>query len=221
MGEGKRALVVIPGLFAGFPTHLRHHAFLRHAKQLGYRADAILPPSYNTGPADEAVEYIGTELENRYGEEDTVCLVGHSRGALLSLQLLATHPSSQLVDSVVTLAAPYQGANVARLLAWRYDACRELVPGSDYLRRFSEMELPVEKIAANIFSPQDSVVTKESATPSFMPPAKNIELHGLKHNQLLTSKDIARRTTEILRPTPLDPSLLYNQTRLESDIAEA
>lgn len=102
-------------------THLGYDA--EDVTQLSYRGDGPYTPPDTWHGVDRAARLLADELRRRWAAEPgrAVDLVGHSLGGVVALHYLLAHhdptdPSLPPIASVVTIASPLEGADLARLL---------------------------------------------------------------------------------------------------------
>ncbi len=115
-----------------------------------------------------------------------VDIVAHSRGGLAARDYLRSLGGTRRVAHLVTLGTPHHGARVNR--ACPGCGCREMRPGSEFLRRLNlGDETPGGTAYTSIYSRHDEVVPDRSA---WLEGARNIEVRGVKHSDLLRSRRV-------------------------------
>jgi triacylglycerol lipase len=115
-----------------------------------------------------------------------VDIVAHSRGGLAARDYLGSLGGAPRVAHLVTLGTPHHGARINR--ACPGCGCLEMRPDSDYLRRLNRGdETPGPTAYTSIYSRQDEVVPGRSA---WLEGARNIEVRGVKHTDLLRSRRV-------------------------------
>ena len=113
-----------------------------------------------------------------------VDVVGHSRGGLAARDYIRTLDGSRRVAHLVTLGTPNHGTWSSR--GCPGCGCREMRPGSDYLKRLNAgKETPGPTEVTSICSRQDGIVPARS---SWLQGARNVELRGVTHTDLLRSR---------------------------------
>jgi 1-acyl-sn-glycerol-3-phosphate acyltransferase len=164
---GGPALMLVPGLFCTPSVFNRLGLELER-----YGVDVYLPRPFplghgvlaNIAPVHHSAAILLEDLQRLKTEEgiEEITLVGHSIGGIISLAAIATAEDGAydlpLIRGVVALAAPLEGAPMARLFQF-LPACRDIVPGSAVLVDI-EKALPfVQRILATGF---DSMVPEHS-----------------------------------------------------------
>jgi triacylglycerol lipase len=125
------------------------------------------------------------EAARRSGCEQ-VDVVGHSRGGLAARDYIRTLGGGRRVAHLVTLGTPHHGTWSSR--GCPGCGCREMRPGSDYLERLNAGdETPGATEVTSICSRQDGVVPARS---SWLRGARNIEVRGVTHTDLLRSRRV-------------------------------
>jgi triacylglycerol lipase len=116
----------------------------------------------------------------------TVDIVAHSRGGLAARDYIRSLGGSRRVAHLVTLGTPHHGTWSSR--GCPGCGCREMRPGSAYLQRLNagdETTGPTE--ITSICSLQDGVVPARS---SWLRGARNVEMRGVTHTDLLRSRQV-------------------------------
>jgi triacylglycerol lipase len=126
---------------------------------------------------------------------DRVDLVAHSMGGLAVRHYLLFEGGEDRVRRVVFLATPHRGS-VAAVLAWG-DGGREMVPGSDFLRRLNEGGIPEGVEALSIRTPVDLRVIPGSS--AVLLGALNLEICCPTHNQLVEEDRTGEAVVGFLR----------------------
>lgn len=115
-----------------------------------------------------------------------VDIVAHSRGGLAARDYIRTLGGGRRVAHLVTLGTPHHGTWTSR--GCPECGCRETRPGSAYLRRLNRGdETPGPTRYTSISSRQDGVVSPRSA---WLEGARNIEMRGVTHTNLLKSVQV-------------------------------
>jgi triacylglycerol lipase len=115
-----------------------------------------------------------------------VDVVGHSRGGLAARDYIRTLAGSRRVAHLVTLGTPNHGTWSSR--GCPGCGCREMRPGSAYLKRLNAGdETPGTTGVTSICSLQDGIVPARS---SWLEGARNVELRGVTHTDLLRSRRV-------------------------------
>lgn len=118
----------------------------------------------------------GDQLENRIEEvldatgAEGVKLVGHSLGGLV-IREVTQNRSPDDIQVCATLGTPHKGTLTSALALIR-PACRQMWPGSSYLRELNDQPLDVPFV--NVYTKRDSLVVPYGNAR--FPPAENHEL---------------------------------------------
>ena len=117
---------------------------------------------------------------------EKVDVVGHSRGGIAARDHIRTLGGGRRVAHLVTLGTPHHGTWSSR--GCPGCGCREMRPGSDYLKRLNAGgETPGPTEYTSICSRQDGVVPARS---SWLKGARNVEMRGVTHTDLLRSRRV-------------------------------
>ena len=116
----------------------------------------------------------------------TVDIVAHSRGGLAARDYIRNLGGARRVAHLVTLGTPHHGTWSSR--GCPGCGCREMRPGSAYLKRLNAGdETPGPTGVTSIYSRQDGVVPARS---SWLRGARNVEMRGVTHTDLLRSRRV-------------------------------
>ncbi|MEM0553819.1 MULTISPECIES: esterase/lipase family protein [Aeromonas] len=150
-------------------------------------ATITLTPPF--GHIDEMVPLLAKRIDDVLATTGAsqLVLIGHSMGGLVCRDYLAVHGGDK-VASLITLATPHQGSQLAMLGVGAN--AREMEPGSGWLQRFASVPLCVPGISVRT-SHDNVVMPQERQRLAGM---EDIELAGIGHLTLLYS----RRTTALL-----------------------
>ena len=92
-------------------------------------------------------------LCQKHGER--VSLIGHSQGGLVATSIAQERPD--LVDTVLTLGAPFKGT-VTAYLNYAVPSCRQMVPGSKFLKELNGKGFPKDVRFISICSTYDHLI---------------------------------------------------------------
>jgi triacylglycerol lipase len=116
----------------------------------------------------------------------TVDVVAHSRGGLAAHEYIRFLGGAPRVAHLVTLGTPHHGAWMSR--GCPGCGCREMRPGSAYLKGLNAgAQTPGPTAYTSIVSLSDNVVSPRSA---WLPGARNVEVRGVTHTDLLRSRSV-------------------------------
>ncbi len=128
----------------------------------------------------------GRQLEERIDEvleatgRNNLHLVGHSLGGLIIRDVLQNRGRSERIAACATLGTPHQGT-LTSIVALLRPACRQMIPGSRFLRELDDKPLDVPFI--NVFASRDSLVVPYGN--ACFPPAENHRIRFGGHWGLL------------------------------------
>jgi predicted alpha/beta hydrolase family esterase len=125
-----------------------------------------------------------------------VLIIAHSMGGLVIRALLEGRRLAG-VARVVTVGTPHHGSALARLCP--SGGCRDLRPGSGWLRAHETSLRTMPVPAASIYSLDDNLIGPR--TSAHWPAARNVSLRGVGHFGLLaTASGIAALLAEVGAP---------------------
>jgi triacylglycerol lipase len=117
-----------------------------------------------------------------------VDIVAHSRGGLAARDYVRFLGGGAKVGHLVTLGTPHHGAGINK--ACPGCGCQEMRPGSEFLRALNTGdETPGPTAYTSIYSLHDEVVPASSA---WLSGARNVAVRGVKHSDLLRSRQVYR-----------------------------
>lgn len=147
-------VLLVPG-FSGQDI-VYWNVFRRRLESDGFPVFTVTFP----GLGLQSFQASGDQLEERIEDvleatgAATVKLVGHSLGGLVIREVVQNRDHDR-VSACATLGTPHQGT-LTSLLALLRPACRQMWPGSSYLRELNEQ--PLEVPFVNVYSARDSLV---------------------------------------------------------------
>jgi hypothetical protein len=148
--NGKPTGLIIPGYMA---PRSAMRGLAEHVKKSGRRPKRWRHPFWK--PLDENVEQIAEELDKQYGEVGGLSLFGHSLGGLILRDVLTLVP--QVAKEVIFLGTPHYGTYIA-YLNFFVPACKDMIPGSEYLKKLHNKGIPDNIPITNIVSRYDQAV---------------------------------------------------------------
>lgn len=141
--------------------------------------------------AGEIEKYADGELHGRKFD-----LVGFSMGGLVSRYYVQRLGGVQRVEHFVTLSAPHHGS----YWAWAIpnEGCREMRPGSDFLRDLASDADVLKKVKfTSFYTPWDVVIVPSRS--SIMPQAHNVKVPVGSHPGMVLRRTSIRAVAEALR----------------------
>ncbi|MDR7281178.1 esterase/lipase family protein [Catenuloplanes atrovinosus] len=158
----------------------------------GYDAADIHPFGYdyrrsNVTTAARLADLVA-EVRREHGAA-RVDLIGHSMGALVARYYARNLGGTGTVDDLVSLSAPHHGARIFAIC--RFDAaCRELVPGSAFLRALNAGdETPGDIDYRTFYSRCDLIVIPH--TSALLDGAENTDAGCLGHSEFRLVDSVA------------------------------
>lgn len=204
------ALMLVPGLFC-MPSIFNDVGSRLEAAGVDVYLPRPFPPGFgvlaNTARVDSAVEVLLQDLEGMYEDGiESVYLAGHSLGGIITLRALerAEFEGRRIprAEKVIVISSPLGGAPLAGLLASIIPACRDIAPGSDFLK---EIAPTMKRITHMVFSDFDFLV------PGVVPRTETAEMILMKRFQHMDfyvgdsdKLDIAAETLLSLLPVQKD-----------------
>ncbi len=128
------------------------------------REVAVLPPiGDNTGDLEEQARLLGEFVDAERGASHEVDVIGFSAGGVVARIWASDFQGATAARRILTIAAPHHGtrlAGLADLGGFCDEACAQLVPGNDLLRRLNQGdETPAGPQWITIWSESDRTIT--------------------------------------------------------------
>ena len=180
-------------IYHGFAANnFYFHDLIGRLEQEGY---SVRAPTYRSWlDMNEIVDTQAKALEQIVQtSQQKESLIGHSQGGLIAVRLAQLYP--ELVNTVISLGAPFQGTKIARLVSF-CAAGQQMLPGSDFLEQIAKTPLPANVVFYNIYSLNDHLII----------PAKN----ALLYSDLARLKRTEAYRTEAYRTEAYDRMQVYN-----------
>jgi triacylglycerol lipase len=198
-GLGPTACPVL--LVHGFGGTKSSWSFLaRSLSARGLTVDAITYTPFGTS-VEQLADRLAVEVDRLLAETgaDKVHLIGHSLGGVVIAQAIAGGRLTGLVDTVVTIAAPFGGSPWAALLPFGaiVPALRE---GSPLLRRLAAAPLPDGVRWLAFTATADMIVPGLRSVPPH-PEVETVTVGGVGHNGMLLNRQVVGRIVAAL-PAP-------------------
>ncbi len=173
--KGKKSIFLVPGAFC---TSSVMNKLGEMIKSLGF--NVFLPsdvpyyygPLANTCQLGEAAKLFlrdAYSVMNRFGI-DEFYVVGHSNGGLIPLVALEYDISGRYKNAfkgIITLATPFKGTDIAKLVLPVLPVARDILPGRDILNNIEEAK---KKILLCIQSGSDFLVPPQFQYPDGVEP---------------------------------------------------
>jgi triacylglycerol lipase len=169
------------------------------------RARKVAFDAISYAPFGSSVEQLAERLAVKVSRlladtgADKVHLVGHSLGGIIIAQAFADGLLGDLVDTVITIAAPFGGSPWASLLPIG-SALRALRDGSQNLRRIADAPLPPGVSWVAFVASRDMVAPGRRSTPP-QAEMQTITIEDAGHVGLLTNANVINGIIATL-PTP-------------------
>lgn len=167
------------------------------ARELAGDRAKIVAPSlgwwqtwWRIDPLIDKVEAIATATMQEFPHLP-LRIIGHSMGGLIWLELLHRHPQwRSRVHSLVLIASPVSGADLARLLdplAWGIGIAADLGKNRRFLAANLAQTIPTLAIAGDIDGGSDGTIPVSS---TWVEKARLVQLSGLSHPQLKNTPEL-------------------------------
>ena len=149
--------------------------------------------AYNTRGIDDLADFVRAKVERIYARHPglgPLAIVGHSKGGLVAAYYVKKLGGWRRARTVVMLGAPLHGTPMAWLglpVALVAPSLRQLLPGSDFLRRLHEGRWPRQVRLVSLWSRRDRLAIWPSPVlePTAGEPWRNVEVDCL-HFEFLT-----------------------------------
>lgn len=186
--EGKVAVVIIPGIMGRW-TFMK--SLGDKISRTGHPVYIVPELKYNIFSIPESAEILSKVIERILTEYSDIILVAHSKGGLIGKYYLAHHNDNGHVLGMISIATPYSGSAMARLIP--HDSYRELNIDSKVIH-YLETHNTVNSKIVSICPEYDHYVWAEKG--SYLDGAENIlvPVHG--HHKILFDKDVQKVVLE-------------------------
>ena len=118
-------------------------------------------------------------------------IIAHSKGGLISKQVLLQHNSDRRVIRVIAIATPFAGSHLARVLPLK--GISELHLSSEVIRALHE-EQTVNHAITYIYGIFDNHIWPNESC--VLAGAENIQVHAHGHHAILGSPEVRRIVSE-------------------------
>ncbi|MDE0836071.1 MAG: alpha/beta fold hydrolase [Akkermansiaceae bacterium] len=155
-----------------------------------------LKPNDGSSGLEKLAQDLKTEIDTKFGTEDSFAVVAFSMGGLVSRHYLQKLGGAQRCDAFVTVSTPHHGTNAAYIYPGK--GARQMQPGSDFLRELEETESTLGDMPVVSYrTPMDLVILPTGS--SVWDRAENrshaVPLHPLMLHTKSVLDDIERRFT--------------------------
>lgn len=155
-----------------------------------------LSPSDGRGGLEACAEKLKQGIDERFGSNEPISLVGFSMGGLVTRQYLQNLGGAARCERFITISSPHHGTKVA----WLYPSqgAAEMRPGSAFLANLARSEHTLAELPITSYrTPLDLMILP--ATSSVWDRAENLEFPVLLHPLMLRSRtvldDVEQRLT--------------------------
>lgn len=187
-------VLLVPGYGGGTAALEVLAAILRRS---GRVATVIAVPDGGTGDLAATAALVAQAAEGAVAAgAPSVDLVGYSAGGVIARYVVKELGGQRFVRRVVTLGSPHHGSKLAGVGAALAPgscptACRQLVPGGDFLDRLNDDdETPAGPEFLSLWTEQDTTVTPPDSAR--LDGAVNVVLQGVCAGVTITHGDLPR-----------------------------
>ena len=179
----------------------------RTLRARGLTVDAITYTPLGTS-VEQLADRLVAEVEKLLSQTgaDKVHLVGHSLGGVVIAQAIASGRLTGLVDTVVTLGAPFGGSPWANLLPFG-ELVQALREGSPLLRKLASAPAPDGVRWLAFTATFDMIVPGLRSVPAHAQ-VETITISGVGHLGMLLSRQVVGRIVDALHGDRPDEALL-------------
>ncbi len=145
--------------------------------------DLDLLPSNGELPLDKLAQQVADYVNATFSSEQKLSLIGFSMGGIVSRYYIQRLGGIEKVKNFITIASPHQGTWVAQL--FHTPGCVQMRPNSAFLQDLAkDVEILGRINFTSIWTPYDLIIVP--ANSSQLPVGKNIPLHVLRHDWMVT-----------------------------------
>ncbi len=157
--------------------------------------DLDLLPSNGELPLDKLAQQVADYVDTTFAPQEKVSVIGFSMGGMVSRYYIQRLGGIERVNNFITIASPHQGTWVAQL--FHTPGCVQMRPNSAFLQDLDRDVKMLERINfTSIWTPYDLMIVP--ANSSELPVGKNIPLHVLRHDWMVTDAGCLRVVAEAL-----------------------
>jgi pimeloyl-ACP methyl ester carboxylesterase len=189
-----RHVVVIPGVYEPL-TFMG--ALIGDVRRAGFVVHGLSVLGYNTGKIPRAASDVAAYIRDR--DIRDVTILAHSKGGLIGKYVLALLDDDRRVSRMITVATPFSGSPLARLLPVR--SVRDFLPSAEVIVQLNGLP-DVNRRIVSIYSAFDPHIPGGS----FLPGAENIQVGAMGHFRILRSPEVRQAVLRSLAADPPAPS---------------
>lgn len=191
---GLRKVVLVHGIWDNAAKMGRMAAYLR--KQGFATYTPTLAPSWGQAGLDVLAGQLAAYIEARIQPGEKFDLVGFSMGGLICRYYLQRLDGLRRVDHFITLGSPHHGSVMA--YAINNPGCRQMRPGSDFVRDLNSDIATLEKIQfTSIWTPLDLIIVPSNTSRT--PVGRNIPIWLAFHPLLVWSPRSIKTVAGLLK----------------------
>ena len=189
------ALVLVHGIF---DTGALFHRMARFFEQRGRRTVApSLHPRSGASGLDDLAGQLKAVIDREVPPEETLDLIGFSMGGLVSRYYLQRLGGLERVRRFVAISAPQHGSFWARCMPDNNIGCRQMRPGSDFLRDLNgDLEALARIPVLSLWTPLDLMILP--ATSSLIPIGQTRRIVVPLHTLMLHDRRVFAAVAEFL-----------------------
>ncbi|WP_009634386.1 esterase/lipase family protein [Synechocystis sp. PCC 7509] len=157
--------------------------------------DLDLLPSNGELPLDKLAQQVADYVNETFAPDQKLSVIGFSMGGIVSRYYIQRLGGIERVKNFITIASPHQGTWVAHL--FDTPGCVQMRPYSAFLQDLEQDVEMLERINfTSIWTPYDLMIVP--ANSSELPVGKNIPLHVLRHDWMVTDQGCLKVVAEAL-----------------------
>lgn len=169
----------------------------RRLRKAGY--ECIVPrlkPKDGRGGLERLAKGLKTDIDNAFGPDTPITLIGFSMGGLVSRYYLQSLGGASRCQKLFTISSPHQGTQTAFLYPSK--GAVQMRPGSRFLKNLAATEENLGKIPVVSYrTPLDLMILP--AANSIWSRAENVKFTVLAHPMMLTSRSVINDLEQRIR----------------------
>jgi triacylglycerol lipase len=194
VGHSNSFLPVV--LVPGFRDDVRKVSYLaRRLQSVGFSTHAISPqPSTGEMEIQDLAQQLAASIQEELVPEGSFHLFGFSMGGLICRYYVQRLGGADRVAKLVTVATPNRGSWLVRLYP-DLPACRQMLPGSDFLLMLNRDLAPLEQVDyTSLWSRLDMTIVP--AYSSWLPVGRHLTVSFPIHGWLLRDAHVVGRVVD-------------------------